>query len=138
MQIVLKRTWRTEKATIGVLYIYNDNDLDNSIFRCFTLEDKERDVKIKHETAIPAGAYEIAWTWSNAFKRNVLMLLNVPNFDRIYLHEGTKHEDTSGCILVAQIRRETTIENSKPSIDCIEKLAREAEKRGEKIMIKIS
>ena len=138
MKLILKRTWRTDKATIGILYIYNDNDLDNSIFRCFTLEDKEREVKIKHETAIPKGEYEIAFTWSERFQRNVLMLLNVPNFDRIYLHEGTNTEHTSGCILCAQVRRETTIENSKPSIDCIEKLAREAEKRGEKITIKIS
>jgi len=137
MKIVLKRTWKN-KATIGILYVYNDNDLNNSIFRCFTLEDVERSVKIKHETAIPTGTYEIAFTYSPKFNRQVLMLLNVPNFDRIYLHEGSNIEHTSGCILVAQIRREDTIENSKPSIECLEKLAREAEKRGEKITITIS
>jgi hypothetical protein len=138
MRLILKRTWRNDESTIGLLYIYPDNDLDNSIFRCFTLEDVERADKIKHETAIPAGEYEIAFTWSPKFKRNVLMLLNVPNFDKIYLHEGTNKEHTSGCILTAMIRRDKTIENSKPCIQCIEKLCKEAESKGEKITIKIS
>ena len=138
MRLILKRTWRNDESTIGLLYIYNDSDLDNSIFRCFTLEDLERPEKIKHETAIPTGEYEVAFTWSPKFKRNVLMLLNVPNYERIYLHEGVKKDDTSGCILVGQIRREKTIENSKPCIQCIEKLCKEAETKGEKITIKIS
>jgi hypothetical protein len=137
MKLILKRTWKN-KATIGILYVYNDNDLDNSIFRCFTLEDIERDVKIKHETAIPKGTYEIAFTYSPKFDRQVLMLLNVPNYDRIYLHDGTNTEHTSGCILVALRRQENTISESKPAINVLEKMAREAEARGEKIFITIS
>lgn len=137
MKIILKRTWKNLKSTIGILYVYNDSDTDNSIFRCFTLEDVERPVKVPKETAIPKGEYEIDFTWSPKFNRYVLMLQNVPNFDRIYLHEGTKSEDTWGCILLGQIRREETIENSKPCVDCLEKLAKEAKSRKEKITITI-
>ena len=135
MRLILKRTWKTNKSVIGILYAYNDSDLDNSIFRCFTLEDIERPIKVPKETAIPLGTYDVDFTWSPKFDRSVLMLQNVPNFDRIYLHEGTKAEDTYGCILLGLIRREDAIENSKPCVNSIEQLAREAKSRKEKITI---
>lgn len=138
MEITLKRTWVNPLSTIGDFKVYHDGDLNNSIFKCYSLEDIERPVKVFGKTCIPKGRYEIAFTWSEKFKRDVLMLLNVPNFDRIYCHEGVKAEDTNGCILLAMIRRETVIEKSKPAVEAVEKLAREAKKRGEKIFITIS
>ena len=45
------------------------------------LEDKEREVKVKSETAIPKGTYDVIINKSNRFKRLLPLLLNVPNFD---------------------------------------------------------
>ena len=45
MQITIKRLYKTNTSTIGELFI-------NGVFECFTLEDVERPVKIKNETAI--------------------------------------------------------------------------------------
>ena len=44
MVITVKRLYKTENSTIGELLI-------DGVFECFTLEDKERPVKIKGETA---------------------------------------------------------------------------------------
>ena len=49
MKIEIKRLIKTENSTIGELTI-------DGKFECYTLEDKEREVKIKSETAIPKGA----------------------------------------------------------------------------------
>lgn len=139
MKLILQRTWRTEKTTIGLLYAYNDSDLGNSLFRCFTLEDVERDVKVKGATAIPKGAYEIAWTWSPKFRKEVLMLLNVPNFERIYFHAGNKSEDTEGCILCGLFRNpdNNRIGFSTPATNALYQIVGEAMSRGEKITIEI-
>jgi hypothetical protein len=42
MVITVKRLYKTENSTIGELLI-------DGVFECFTLEDKERPVKIKGE-----------------------------------------------------------------------------------------
>lgn len=73
MELKLIREVFTEESTIGKLFI-------NGQFHCFTLEDKVRPEKIKSITAIPAGRYEIAITFSNRFQEMMPLLLNVPNY----------------------------------------------------------
>jgi hypothetical protein len=117
---------------------YNDDDLDGSIQRCFTLEDVERTEKIKGETAIPKGIYNVALTWSPKFRREVMMLENVPNFERIYIHGGNDHNDTEGCILVGNIRRGTErIDRSNAALSDVMQLFNEAKARGESVKIEI-
>jgi len=67
-----------------------------------TLEDRLRQVKVMHETAIPIGIYKVILTWSPKFKKVTPELLNVPNFTYIRIHPGNTHLDTSGCILVGE------------------------------------
>lgn len=93
MNILLKRIKQVGSATIGDLYI-------NGQYFCNTLEDVERDFKIKGETAIPKGSYKITFYNSPKFKRFLPCLLNVPNFDHILIHSGNTEHDTEGCILV--------------------------------------
>ena len=71
MQITVKRLYKTENSTIGELLI-------DGVFECFTLEDKERPVKIKSETAIPKGTYKVIINQSNRFKRLLPLLIDVP------------------------------------------------------------
>jgi hypothetical protein len=106
MKLYLKRIHKTEHSTIGELYI-------DGKFQCYTLEDVEREVKIKNETAIPKGTYKIVITYSNRFKKQLPLLLNVPNFEGIRIHSGNTNHNTEGCILIGQTRSNDFIGSSR-------------------------
>ena len=106
MKLLLKRLHRTEHSTIGELYV-------DGKFECYTLEDKEREVKIKSETAIPKGTYIVWITLSNRFKKLLPILINVPNFEGVRIHSGNTNHDTEGCILVGTTRSKDFIGNSR-------------------------
>jgi hypothetical protein len=101
MRLELHRIKGTERATLGNLYI-------NGALECHTLEDVVRDIqpdgtgKIMKETAIPAGTYKVAITFSPKFKRDMPILLDVPYFTGIRIHKGNTDADTWGCILLGQ------------------------------------
>lgn len=97
MEIRIKRLHRTERSTISELSI-------NGKFQCYTLEDVEREKKIKSETAIPKGTYKVIINYSNRFKQNLPLILNVPNFEGVRFHSGNTNHDTEGCILVGKVR----------------------------------
>lgn len=110
MKLELKRLHRTNNSTIGELYV-------NGVFECYTLEDKEREVKIKNETAIPKGVYIVGITLSNRFKRMLPILMNVPNFEGVRIHSGNSNHDTEGCILVGTTRSVDYIGNSRKAFN---------------------
>lgn len=73
-----------------------------------------RPEKIKNETAIPAGKYEIIITRSVHFKNKLLpLLLNVPNYEGVRIHSGNRPEDTEGCILVGRTKNEDFVGKSR-------------------------
>jgi len=110
MKLLLKRLHKTELSTIGELFV-------DGKFECYTLEDKEREIKIKGETAIPKGTYNVSITQSNRFKRLLPLLANVPNFDGVRIHSGNSNHDTEGCILVGTTRSNDFIGNSRIAFD---------------------
>jgi hypothetical protein len=110
MQITVKRLHKTDTSTIGELLI-------DGIFECYTLEDIERQVKIKAETAIPKGTYKVIINQSNRFKRLMPLLLNVPNFEGVRIHAGNTNHDTEGCILVGRTRSKDFIGQSRKAYD---------------------
>ena len=110
MQITIKRLHKTDVSTIGELLI-------DGIFECYTLEDIERPVKIKAETAIPKGTYKVIINQSNRFKRLMPLLLNVPNFEGVRIHAGNTNHDTEGCILVGRTRSKDFIGQSKKAYE---------------------
>jgi len=110
MEIKIKRLHRTDHSTIGELSI-------DGKFECFTLEDIERDVKIKSETAIRKGTYKVIINRSNRFKRLLPLLLNVPNFEGIRIHSGNTNHDTEGCILVGLTRSQDFIGQSRKAFN---------------------
>jgi hypothetical protein len=81
------------------------------------LEDAERKVKIKAETAIPKGSYKVIINESNRFKRLLPLLLNVPDFEGVRIHSGNSNHDTEGCILVGQTRNKNYIGQSRKAFD---------------------
>jgi hypothetical protein len=110
MQITIKRLHKTDTSTIGELLI-------DGVFECYTLEDVERPIKIKAETAIPKGTYKVIINQSNRFKRLMPLLLNVPNFEGVRIHAGNTNHDTEGCILVGQTRNKNYIGQSRKAYE---------------------
>lgn len=94
MEWNLKRTLLDPKVTLGEL-----SD-ENGKFLCYTMEDAARIKKIQNETCIPAGRYQVDYTWSGRFNRMLPLLLNVPLYTSIRIHSGNTPADTDGCILV--------------------------------------
>jgi hypothetical protein len=94
-------------STAGAFYIDGKGE-------CFTLEDEAREVKVKHETCIPEGTYEITLRteggfherylkkFGEAFHKGMLWVRNVPNFEYILIHCGNTDKHTSGCLLLGK------------------------------------
>lgn len=97
MDLRVKRLQFSDDSTIGELSV-------DGQFECYTLEDKVRPVKIKGETAIPAGQYEIVINFSQRFQKPLPLLLNVPNFEGVRIHPGNIPANTEGCILVGETK----------------------------------
>lgn len=112
MNLLLRRLHKTDNSTIGKLFI-------DGVFECYTLEDVEREIKIKGETAIDKGTYKVIITPSNRFKRDLPLLLNVPNFEGVRIHSGNTNHDTEGCILVGTTRSTDFIGNSRKAFESL-------------------
>jgi hypothetical protein len=141
MELLLERKYCKKEYTIGNLYI-------NGVFYCNILEDTVRDfnkngifdcgeIKIKGNTAIPYGEYDIIVTYSPKFKRELPILLNVPAFDGIRIHRGNTNKDTEGCLLPGENKeRGKVINSTKYELDLTNKIKTELSK-GKKVKIKI-
>ena len=134
MKLLLKRIALRDTYTIGKLYI------DGKYF-CDTIEDKvmdlnkdgifnEGEVKIKHETAIPYGTYEVVWAYSPRFRMYTPRLKNVPSFDGVLIHSGNTAKDTSGCILVGQNKQIGKVLNSRETVRKLYPIIKDACNKG--------
>ncbi len=114
MDIELRRNVFTSNSTTGDLLL-------DGKFECFTLEDPVRPpgVKVPGETAVPEGTYEVVITLSQRFKRDLPLLLNVPDFEGIRIHTGNTQVDTEGCILVGTSKQSDVILNSRVAFNTL-------------------
>ena len=110
MNLTLYRKWFTDISTTGVLFIDGE-------FFCYTLEDVVREQKIYGKTAIPYGKYEVVITYSPRFKKNMPLLVNVPNFEGVRIHAGNTANDTEGCILVGKSKGQDFIGGSRKTYE---------------------
>lgn len=141
MNLKLVRNEFSAKNTLGKLYV-------NDVFYCDVLEDPDRglhqlmdlseikEIKIKHDTAVPYGKYEIIISYSEKFGRSLPLLLNVLGFDGIRIHPGNTEADTSGCLLVGKKNGKRVI-NSRSTFNNLYKLLLATSKK-EKIYIEIT
>lgn len=140
MNIILNRIAKKAKYTIGKLYI-------NDQYFCDTLEDTDRGLtqsmteqqigskKVYGETAIPTGTYRIIISYSNKFKKQMPLLLNVPGFAGIRIHSGNTEKDSLGCILVGKNKAVGKVLESR---DTYSKLFSILQKANKKETIKIT
>lgn len=107
MRITLIRIANKPTYCIGKLYI------DGKYF-CDTIEDTDRGLddkmseeeivkyKIKSETAIPTGIYQVTITYSPKYKKNMPLINNVKGYSGIRIHSGNTSKDTEGCLIVGK------------------------------------
>ena len=108
MDLRLLRDTFTEISTIGKLYV-------DGLFFSYTLEDmvREKGVKVYGKTAIPEGRYRVKIDQSKRFNRAMPLLLDVPLFEGIRIHNGSYAKDTEGCILLGFQKGKDMIWESK-------------------------
>lgn len=99
MKLLLKRDIKTKDFTLGTLYI-------DDVEFCKTVEDVIRmpNEKIFGKTAIPTGEYKVIINYSNHFKKELPLLIDVKGFEGIRIHSGNTAEDTNGCIIIGKKR----------------------------------
>ena len=125
MKLTLQRRFKGNDYTIGSLFI------DGTYF-CDTLEDKVRIVnndcsmKIYGQTAIPEGTYKIDFVWWAKHAANYPHLINVPCFEGILIHSGSRALDTEGCILVGENKVKGGLINSKVTFNKLMKIIKPA------------
>lgn len=130
MELKVIRELFTGKSTIGSLEV-------NGNFECFTLEDVPRKVKVKSETAIPEGRYQVIIDKSVRFGVMMPLLVNVPGFAGVRIHPGNTNADTDGCILLGQTKAKDFIGNSKKAYKAFFAKLDAALKNGEKAFLTI-
>lgn len=133
MELLLKRIAKKPTHTIGKLHV-------NNVYECDVLENPVRTLgpngegKIKGNTAIPAGRYEVVLNWSPRFRCVMPLLLKVPFFEGIRIHPGNTVKDTDGCLLPGENKAVGKVLNSRVNYN---KLMAKMKATNEKIFITI-
>jgi hypothetical protein len=134
MNLHLLRTNFSDLSTIGELSI-------DGHFFCFVLEDRERGLrvgmtpselitrKVFGQTAIPTGRYEVILSFSERFQRQLPLLINVPAFEGIRIHNGNFARDTEGCLLVGATKLPDMVGESKVTLAKLMPLLTKASKK---------
>jgi len=135
-ELFLKREELPTK-TYGKLY-------NGNIYLCETLEDKVRSESdyVKGETAIPYGRYRLSISYSNRFKKQMILITNVRGGTITYhgksidsvgarIHGGNTEADTLGCVLAGQTRTATGIKNCSAVNQMLIDLVKNADQWGE-------
>ncbi len=141
MELFLQRKPSAKATTLGVLAV-------DGVFECYTLEDVVRvddpatpqneGAKVYGQTAIPAGRYKVAITFSPKFGKMMIAILDVPGFTGIRIHSGNDAEDTLGCVLVGQrVDSETWISGGSKALPLLYAKIDAELKKGQEVWIEI-
>ena len=113
MKLKILRLGDNGDTTLGAFYI-------NGILKCGTVEDEERDIKVRGETRIPNGIYKVGLRKVGSFHnkytsrygtmhKGMLCIYNAPDwklvnngmtFQYILIHTGNTDDHTAGCLLL--------------------------------------
>lgn len=150
MKIQLNRYSDNGQSTQGLMFLVNQQALN---FMNYTLEDESREIKIKGETCIPEGLYEVGFNenvtpMTKKYRKKFswftyhLHIKNVPGFEWIYIHVGNTEKDSDGCVLVQDQANNNQIENgfngsSTSAYTRLYTMVADAVMNGEKVFIEI-
>ena len=143
MELRLERKYRNNNYCIDKLYIngkyFSDalEDPDRELTDTMSLEEIKK-IKIKGNTCIPYGTYNITITYSPRFKKNLPLLNNVKGFDGIRIHSVNKPQDTEGCLLPGFNKVKGQVIDSRITTDKLIAQIQQALNKGEKVTITIT
>jgi hypothetical protein len=117
MKLLVLRFSSQKDSTNGILFEVTDV---GKRFLCYTLEDEHRVLKVRGETRVPDGIYNIELRKEGGFHnrytkkffdihRGMLHVVDVPNFEYILIHTGNTDEHTAGCLLVGDSQENNEI-----------------------------
>ena len=117
MRLQVLRFSSQADCTHGLLFELTDI---GKRFLCYTLEDEHRAFKVKGETRIPSGTYNIQLRKEGGFHsrynkkypsihRGMLHVVDVPSFEYILIHTGNTDEHTAGCLIVGDSQENNLI-----------------------------
>jgi hypothetical protein len=117
MKLKVLRFSSQEDSTSGILMEENDLGLR---FLCYTLEDERRVLKVRGETRIPAGKFNITLRtvggmtqrYEERFPdihKGMLWVRDVPNFEYILIHCGNTDDHSAGCLLLGDSQENNII-----------------------------
>ncbi|MCE7061248.1 DUF5675 family protein [Dyadobacter sp. CY343] len=142
MEIKSTRRKKGKNTTLSTLvvdgkpYQYILEDVDRDLFETTPLEEISR-IKVPARTAIPVGRYEVAITYSNRFKRQMIILIGVPGFAGIRAHSGNTHLHTEGCLIPGEKygteSGDYIVGNSRVATDKLQSLVASVLAKGEKV-----
>ena len=124
MRITLVRIANRPTYCIGKLYI------DGKWF-CDVIEDVDRGLddamdekeilnrKIKGETAIPTGIYQVLLTYSPKYKRIMPLIANVKGYSGIRIHSGNTAKDSEGCLIVGKNTKVGMVTDSRNTYNAL-------------------
>lgn len=142
MELRLERRFRSSNYCIDKLYINNKyfsdvlEDPDRGLTDSMSLEEIKR-IKVKGNTCIPYGTYNVTITYSPRFKKNLPLLNNVKGFDGIRIHSGNTPKDTEGCLLPGFNRVKGQVLDSRVTTNKLIAQIQQALNKGEKVTIQI-
>ena len=120
LQLEVMRFSSEKDSTNGLLFNITEGSRS---FLSYTLEDEYREDKVKSETRIPEGEYEITLRTFGGFHDRyasrfrdihlgMLWVRDVPGFSDILIHCGNTDEDTSGCLLVGDTQENNQVKKN--------------------------
>ena len=143
MELKLIRKYRKTDYTIGILYINNKyfceilEDTDRGLKDSMSLEEIKK-IKIKDQTCIPYGKYQILMTYSPKYKKIMPLVNNVKGFEGIRIHSGNTNKDTSGCLLPGFNKIKGQVINSRETFNKLYSLIQTATNNKENVTIEIT
>ena len=113
MELEVLRFSSESDSTNGLLFDVSGGERK---FLCYTLEDEHRSIKVRSETRVPAGTYNVTLRTTGGFHsrytakygemhKGMLWVRDVPNFEYILIHTGNTDEHTAGCLLVGDTQK---------------------------------
>ena len=143
MELKLIRKYRKTDYTIGILYVNNKyfceilEDTDRGLKDSMSLEEIKK-IKIKDQTCIPYGKYQILMTYSPKYKKIMPLVNNVKGFEGIRIHSGNTNKDTSGCLLPGFNKIKGQVINSRETFNKLYSLIQTAINNNKKVTIEIT
>ena len=143
MELRLERKYRSSKYCIDKLYIngkyFSDalEDPDRGLTDSMSLEEIKK-IKVKGNTCIPYGTYNVTITYSPRFKKNLPLINNVKGFEGIRIHSGNTPQDTEGCLLLGFNRVKGQVVDSRVTVSKFITQIQQALNKGEKVTITIT